>query len=62
MLIRFLIVYPKNKIIFNWVPGHSGHVENERCDELAVEASIHNDLEIDTYFENTKKKPPNLFS
>lgn len=25
-------------IEFNYVAGHSGHVENERCDELAVQA------------------------
>lgn len=24
---------------FKWVPGHSGNVENERCDQLAVEAA-----------------------
>ena len=59
---RFLKIYPKNKIIFKWVPGHSGHIENERCDELAVNASIHNDLEIDKFFENSQKEPPNLFS
>ena len=59
---RFLKIYPKNKIIFKWVPGHSGHIENERCDELAVNASIHNDLEIDEFFENSQKEPPNLFS
>ena len=35
---RFLKVYPKNKVTFKWVPGHSGHIENERCDELANEA------------------------
>jgi len=23
---------------FHWVRGHDGHPENERCDELAVEA------------------------
>lgn len=23
---------------FHWVKGHDGHTENERCDELAVEA------------------------
>ncbi|MBP5582074.1 MAG: ribonuclease HI, partial [Ruminococcus sp.] len=22
---------------FNWVKGHAGHPENERCDRLAVE-------------------------
>ena len=59
---RFLKIYPKNKITFKWVPGHSGHIENERCDELAVNASIHDDLEIDEFFENSQKEPPNLFS
>ncbi len=59
---RFLKIYPKNKVLFKWVPGHSGHIENERCDELAVEASVPSDLEIDTYFENSQSKPPNLFS
>ncbi len=29
----------QHKVIFKWVAGHSGHVENERCDELAVAAS-----------------------
>lgn len=29
----------KHDIRFHYVPGHSGHPENERCDALAVEAS-----------------------
>ena len=24
---------------YNWVKGHAGHPENERCDELAVQAA-----------------------
>lgn len=28
----------RHKIVYTRVPGHSGHPENERCDELAVEA------------------------
>jgi ribonuclease HI len=27
-----------HKISFTWVKGHDGHVENERCDQLAVAA------------------------
>lgn len=29
----------KHQVRFKVVKGHSGHAENERCDELAVEAS-----------------------
>ncbi len=28
----------RHKVRVTWVAGHSGHDENERCDELAVEA------------------------
>jgi ribonuclease HI len=28
-----------HKVTFNWVRGHAGHVENERCDELARRAA-----------------------
>lgn len=30
---------PKHEVEFTVVRGHSGHPENERCDELAVEAA-----------------------
>ena len=30
----------KHQVRFSVVRGHSGHVENERCDELAVAASM----------------------
>lgn len=35
---RFLAVYKRHKVTFNWVRGHAGHPENERCDALAVAA------------------------
>jgi len=41
---RFLRVYPKHKVRFIWVRGHSNIHENERCDQLAVEASLKNNL------------------
>jgi ribonuclease HI len=37
--IRFLKLYRKYSISFTWVKGHASIPENERCDELAVEAS-----------------------
>ena len=35
---RFLAVYKRHKVTFNWVKGHAGHPENVRCDALAVAA------------------------
>jgi ribonuclease HI len=33
---RLLIQANKHQLSWQWVKGHSGHPENERCDELAV--------------------------
>ena len=49
---RFLINYRKHKVSFNWVKGHAGQVENEKCDTLAVEASESEQLMIDHGYEN----------
>ena len=32
---KFIPLYKKFKIKFEWVKWHSGNIENERCDELA---------------------------
>ncbi len=37
--IRFLPLYRRHRVHFNWIKGHAGHPENERCDALAVEAA-----------------------
>lgn len=34
---QLLPLLEKHKVKFNWVKGHAGHPENERCDRLAVE-------------------------
>ncbi|MBN2805381.1 MAG: ribonuclease HI [Prolixibacteraceae bacterium] len=36
---RFLQVYQQHKVSFIWVKGHANVPENERCDQLAVQAS-----------------------
>ena len=36
---------------FVWVKGHAGHPQNERCDELAVQAATQAPKNIDTWFE-----------
>jgi ribonuclease HI len=56
---RFLKVYPKHKVKFHWIKGHSNIKENERCDFLAVEAAKKHDLPDDEGYLNEE---PNLFS
>ena len=55
---RFLKVYQKHNVKFKWIKGHNGHLENEKCDQLAVIASkdIKNHL-IDIEFERVKDMP-----
>jgi len=51
---RFLKIYPKHKVKFHWIKGHNDNPENERCDELAVEAALSDDLLIDKGYEDSK--------
>jgi len=36
---KLLVLLSKHTVQFQWVRGHNGHAENERCDELAVAAA-----------------------
>ncbi len=54
--LRFLTVYKLHQIKFTWVKGHNGHPENERCDELAVQASQQRNLLTDIFFEKEELK------
>lgn len=56
---RFLELYELFSVKFFWVKGHAGHVENERCDQLATEAADSGNLKIDQAYENNNK-PTNL--
>lgn len=49
---RLIPLLEKYKITFNWVKGHAGIPENERCDILAVEAAEGPNLKPDKAFEN----------
>lgn len=54
---RFMAAYSKHKVKFKWVKGHAGHIENERCDELAVQASMDKiNQMIDSVFEVESQK------
>jgi ribonuclease HI len=58
---RFLQIYRKHTVAFKWVKGHAGHIQNERCDQLAVEASKKKILQVDTWYEKNKDKEDVLF-
>ena len=60
--IRFLEVYRKHSVKFIWVKGHANIPENERCDQLAVEASHAEDLETDLGYVNNKDETLDSFS
>ena len=48
---RFIPLYQKFKPKFNWIKGHNGHIENERCDQLAVAAANRGPLFTDEGYE-----------
>lgn len=48
---RFLKIYRKQQVEFQWIKGHNNHKQNERCDHLAVEASKKQGLLNDKVYE-----------
>lgn len=46
----------KHTVQFEWIRGHDGHLENERCDTLAITAARLPNLPIDREYE--KYHPP----
>ncbi len=46
--LRFLETYNKHRVKFIWIKGHNDNPYNERCDQLAVAASLLQDLPEDT--------------
>jgi ribonuclease HI len=44
---ELLNLISQHKVDFHWVRGHTGHPENERCDELAVAAAAGKNLSED---------------
>lgn len=41
----------KHQVTYQWLKGHSGHAENERCDALAVAAANQPNLPRDVAYE-----------
>jgi ribonuclease HI len=53
---RLLNLCAEHQVTFQWVRGHAGNIENERCDQLSCAAIKAPNLEIDQGYEN---KPSN---
>lgn len=58
---RFLKIYRKHDVKFQWVKGHNNHPENERCDALAVNAAKRPDLPMDKGYEDFLKTQKGIF-
>jgi len=52
---RFIKIYKKHQVKFQWIKGHAGHAENEHCDQLAVASAMSRDLLVDEYYEHLGK-------
>jgi ribonuclease HI len=52
---RYIPLHKKFTPKFVWVKGHAGHVENERCDQLAVAAAESGNLLVDEEYEMTRE-------
>ncbi|MBI4235983.1 MAG: ribonuclease HI [Chloroflexi bacterium] len=57
---RLLDLCDQHAVQFQWVRGHSGNVENERCDRLAVAAAMGRDLAVDEGYEGTGRRRESL--
>jgi ribonuclease HI len=52
---RYIPLHKKYNPKFVWIKGHAGHPENERCDQLAVQAASGYGLKADTWYEQNKE-------
>jgi len=57
---RLLKLCAVHETVFKWVKGHNSNPENERCDELAVQALSRPDLPPDTGYESPKNVSPHM--
>ncbi|MCR4959945.1 MAG: ribonuclease HI [Lachnospiraceae bacterium] len=48
---RLLLAMESHNVTFEWIKGHAGHPENERCDRLAFNSADEEDLLTDEGYE-----------
>jgi len=51
--VRFLKIYRQHQVRFIWIKGHADNPWNERCDQLAVAASMGPNLPPDEVYESS---------
>ncbi len=57
---RYIPLHEKFRPKLVWIKGHAGHPENERCDELSVQAANRKNLKIDEVYEHQLNKSDEL--
>lgn len=50
-----------HEVYFEWIKGHAGHKENERCDVLSMQFLQMKNLEIDEVYEASQKMKSSKF-
>jgi ribonuclease HI len=61
---QLLTLCAQHNVRFEWIRGHAGNVENERCDYLSMQAARQPDLLVDTGYEQPEQPiilQPSLF-
>ena len=57
---QLLALCELHEVEFRWVKGHAGNPQNERCDQLAVEAAHQTGLPVDEGYESPSEVKPKL--
>jgi len=60
---QLLDLCERHEVDIQWVQGHAGQAENERCDQLSVQAAQRRGLPPDSEYERSEmlQNPPTLF-
>jgi len=59
---QLLNLCDRHEVRFIWVRGHTGDPENDRCDQLSVQAAQRQDLPADVVYEESVAHKPQTLS